>query len=129
MKNRKSFLFYTLITIVSTLVFIAGCKKKVIDVPTVVTSEATITSATTASCGGRVTDDGGTEMTARGVCWTQGHLTPDIGSSRTFDGAQTGSFTSKIENLSPSTTYNVRAYATNMKGVSYGETVTFTTGP
>ena len=38
------------------------------------------------------------------------------------------SFSSKLTNLIPSTTYYVRAYATNKLGTSYGEIITFTTG-
>ncbi len=40
----------------------------------------------------------------------------------------TSSFTSKLENLSAYTTYYVRAYAINEKGVAYGDDVAFVTG-
>jgi len=45
-----------------------------------------------------VTNDGGSEITARGVCWgtTQN---PTISSSKTTDGTGTGSFTSNITGL------------------------------
>jgi hypothetical protein len=129
MKNRKAFWFFTLIIILSTLVFVAGCKKKTVELPTVVTAGVTLTSSTTATCGGNVTDDGGTEMTGRGICWAGPSNEPDFADYHTFDGAQTGTFTSKMENLSPKTTYNVRAYATNMKGTAFGEIIRFTTGP
>jgi hypothetical protein len=128
MKNTKALWFYPLIITVSLLVFVAGCKKKVIDLPNVVTNEVALTSPTTATCGGKVTYDGGTEMTARGICWaTKGNM-PDFADYRTFDGAQTGTFTSKMENLEPNKTYQVRAYATNIKGIAWGETLEFTTG-
>jgi len=45
----------------------------------------------------------------------------------THDGTGTGSFTSNLTGLIPSTTYNVRAYATNSAGTVYGNTISFRT--
>jgi hypothetical protein len=129
MKNIKALWVYPLILMLSTIVFLAGCKKKVIDIPTVVTGEVTITSPTAATCGVKVTDDGGIEMISRGICWATKSNQPDFADYRTDDGAQTGTFTSKMENLEPNKTYWVRAYATNIKGIAWGETLEFTTGP
>jgi hypothetical protein len=42
----------------------------ILTLPTVITSNVTDTSQTTAVCGGNVTDDGGYPVTARGVCWS-----------------------------------------------------------
>ncbi|RLD49945.1 MAG: hypothetical protein DRI94_09990, partial [Bacteroidetes bacterium] len=62
----------------------------------------------------------------RGVCWnTTG--TPTTSDSKTTDGSGTGVFTSSMTGLSGSTTYYVRAYATNSYGTSYGNQETFTT--
>jgi hypothetical protein len=113
----------------STILFLAGCKKKVIDIPTVVTSAVLITSPTTATCGGKVTEDGGIEMTSRGIVWALKGNQPDFADYRSDEGAQTGTFTSKMENLDPNKTYWVRAYATNIKGIAWGEMLEFTTGP
>ena len=97
-----------------------------IQVATVTTSSITNITGNTAVCGGNVTSDGNATVTARGVCWSTSP-NPTIGHNRTTDGSGTGSFTSNITGLQPSTTYYVRAYATNSQGTSYGEELTFTT--
>lgn len=83
-------------------------------------------TATTALCGGYISDDGGAAVTARGVCWSTSQ-NPTVSDSHTTDGDGTGSFTSNITGLNPLTTYYVRAYATNSAGTSYGSQVSFTT--
>lgn len=92
----------------------------------VVTADVTNVTATSASSGGDVTDDGGFSITARGVCWSTSQ-NPTISDAHTSDGTGTGSYTSSLSSLSHNTTYYVRAYATNSKGTSYGEEKTFTT--
>ncbi len=83
---------------------------------------------TTATCGGNITSDGGASVTARGVVWsTAENPTLDSNTGITTDGSGTGSFTSNLTDLTPGTTYYVRAYATNTIGTSYGEYVTFLT--
>jgi uncharacterized protein (TIGR02145 family) len=94
--------------------------------PTVTTTVVSNITSTTAQSGGNVTSDGGTSVTARGVCWSTG-TTPTIADSKTTDGSGTGSFTSSITGLSPSTIYYVRAYATNSVGTGYGSPLQFTT--
>ena len=94
--------------------------------PTVTTAEVSNITATTATCGGNVTSDGGATVTARGVCWSTSQ-NPTVSDSHTTDGSGTGSFTSSITGLTAGTTYYVRAYATNSVGTSYGDEVNFTT--
>ena len=97
--------------------------------PTVTTTAASSITSTTASSGGNVTSGGSSSVTARGVCWCTSP-NPTISSNHTENGTGTGSFTSSITGLSPSTTYHVRAYATNTAGTDYGSDKTFTTsGP
>ena len=92
----------------------------------ILTTNNVIAQSTTASSGGIVTDNGGSTISSRGVVWnTIG--TPTISDSKTTDGSGTGSFVSNITALSPSTTYFVRAYATNSTGTAYGNQQTFTT--
>jgi len=95
-------------------------------VPTVTTTAVTDVTATTATSGGNVTDDGGADVTARGVCWSTAE-NPDIDDDKTADGVGTGAFSSAITGLEPNTNYYVRAYATNLEGTSYGNQVSFTT--
>lgn len=94
--------------------------------PQVTTSTVTNVTATSAVCGGNVTSDGGVAVTARGICWnTVGN--PDLNSDHTTNGNGNGTFTANMTNLTPGTTYHVRAYATNSTGTVYGEDRTFTT--
>ena len=97
-----------------------------IELPTVTTTIVTNVTSTTATSGGNVTDDGGATVTARGVCWSTSP-DPTINDNKTTDGNGTGAFTSQLTNLTHSTTYYIRAYATNSEGTSYGEQRYFST--
>lgn len=94
--------------------------------PTVTTESVTEIATTTATSGGNVTNDGGADVTSRGVCWSTSN-NPTLSDSYTSDGSGTGTFTSYLTGLNESTTYFVRAYATNSVGTSYGNEVSFTT--
>ena len=94
--------------------------------PTVSTMGVTAITATTAVTGGNITDDGGSAVTARGVCWGTSH-NPTTSGNHTDDGEGMGSFTSSITGLTAGTTYFVRAYATNSNGTRYGDEVSFST--
>jgi hypothetical protein len=98
-------------------------------IPTgVSTSNVFSISQNTANGGGTVTGDGGSAITSRGVCWSRTTTNPTIiNSSSTNNGSGIGSFSSLLTALSPSTTYYVRAYATNSVGTSYGNVISFTT--
>ncbi|NLU39477.1 MAG: hypothetical protein GXX78_11385, partial [Bacteroidales bacterium] len=95
-------------------------------VPSVTTTKTSNITQTTATSGGNVTSDGGSSVTARGVCWnTTGN--PTIDDSKTTNGSGAGTFTSNITGLTANTTYYIRAYAINSKGTSYGDVVQFKT--
>ncbi|NIM17577.1 MAG: hypothetical protein GTO45_36650 [Candidatus Aminicenantes bacterium] len=97
-----------------------------ITTPTVITDSVSAITSNSAVCGGNVTSDGGTAVTARGVCWSTSS-NPTISHTKTTNGSGTGSFTSTITGLNPGTTYHVRAYATNSLGTSYGSDREFKT--
>jgi uncharacterized protein (TIGR02145 family) len=92
----------------------------------VTTGTVTNITTTTATCSGNVTSDGGSSVTARGVCWSTSQ-NPTTSNSKTTNGTGLGTYTSNITGLSPNTTYYVRAYATNSQGTAYGEQRTFRT--
>jgi len=96
--------------------------------PVITTLSVSGITQTSSICGGNVTDDGGTEVTDRGVCWST-LQNPTTNSSKTNDGIGTGTFTSSITGLAPGTKYFIRAYATNREGTSYGNEVTFSSNP
>ena len=98
----------------------------VIELPTLITSDVTEITETTAMISCEVTNDGGASVTSRGVCWSISE-NPTIEDTHTNDGEGIGVFTSTMTNLTPNTTYYVRAYATNSEGTSYGNEMNFTT--
>lgn len=97
-----------------------------INVPTLITTEVSAITGTTATSGGNVTNNGDANIIARGVCWSTS-ANPTTANSKTIDGVGNGLFTSSITGLTLSTTYFVRAYATNSAGTSYGNEIIFTT--
>ena len=96
------------------------------ELPEVHTLQVTDIKASRATCEGNVTYNGGDSMMVRGVCWST-IQNPTTNDSHTTDIGGEGSFTSIITGLSASTTYYVRAYATNSAGTAYGEQLSFTT--
>jgi len=94
--------------------------------PPVITAALTAITEITASGGGYILDDGGTPVSARGVCWST-DANPTTSNHHTTDGSGFGTFTSSITGLTASFTYYVRAYATNGLGTIYGNEVSFTT--
>ncbi|WP_297337586.1 YDG domain-containing protein, partial [Algoriphagus sp.] len=98
--------------------------------PTVTTSAASSITATGATFGGNVTDDGGASVSERGFVYSSTNNSPTIGGSGVIqeaDGSGTGVFDFAISGLSASTTYYYQAYATNSAGTSYGGVESFTT--
>jgi len=97
-------------------------------IPILSTTSPTSITVSTATAGGNITSDGGSPVTARGVCWNTS-TSPTINNSKTSDGSGTGSFTSSLTGLQSGTTYYLRAYASNVSGTTYGNEVSFTTTP
>jgi len=83
--------------------------------PLVLTALVSGVTGTQAQSGGTVTDDGGTLVTARGVCWDTA-ASPTLSDSFTVDGVGMGVFSSILGPLQNGKTYFVRAYATNSEG-------------
>ena len=89
-------------------------------------SSATSTKPDTAAVQGTVTNPGTIPVTAKGVCWNTA-TAPTISNFVTNDGAGSGTFTSTLSGLRPSTLYYVRAYAVNGLATIYGNEITVTT--
>ncbi len=92
----------------------------------VTTVAASSVSETSAECGGTVTDEGGAEVTERGLCWSESPG-PTLDDSYLVLGNGLGSFTGTIEELDPFKTYYFRAYARNSAGIAYGQEYQFNT--
>ena len=100
--------------------------------PAVVTQEITNIKSNKVTVRGAVTSDGNGEITYYGFCCaTLEHPTLSMpGYSPTLsyiEGSIEGEYTLTIENLSPQTTYYVRAFAINSLGTAYGNELVFTT--
>jgi uncharacterized protein (TIGR02145 family) len=98
-----------------------------IGIPVLTTLPITTISYTSAVSGGNISDNGGANVTTRGIVWDT-NPNPTISlSTKTVNGNGNGTFNSNMSSLSPGVTYYVRAYATNSRGVGYGENISFTT--
>lgn len=94
--------------------------------PTIKTLEANDITENSATLGGNISDDGGSPITERGVCWATTN-SPTIKNNFNQNGTGKGSFTTLLKELNENTWYYVRAYATNEKGIIYGDEISFTT--
>jgi hypothetical protein len=123
---KKTFRISRVILIILSIFLIHSCKKDKPALPIITTTAVTEISYTTASSGGDVTNEGGSPILSKGICWNTLD-NPTIANSKTSDGTGKESFSSNITQLTPNTKYYVRAYATNAAGTGYGNQVTFTT--
>jgi len=95
--------------------------------PTLTTIPISNITSTTANSGGNISSDGGDTIFSRGLVWDT--ITGPTLSlmTKTSAGDGSGTFTSVLSSLRPSTKYFVRAFATNRAGTTYGNEITFTT--
>jgi uncharacterized protein (TIGR02145 family) len=95
---------------------------------TIVTNEVTDITMTTAKSGGVVLFDGIADVIQRGIIWsTAPNPTVQINEGITIDGAGMGDFESNMTELELATTYFLKAYAINDKGIAYGQELSFKT--
>jgi uncharacterized protein (TIGR02145 family) len=96
-----------------------------LNIPTISsTTEPSSITGSSAISGGTITADGGSAVTSRGLVWgtTSGSSTYSV-----TTGSGTGTYTSSLTGLARSTSYFVRAFATNIAGTVYGPEITLTT--
>ena len=94
--------------------------------PTVTTVGISNIVGNTATSGGNIVSDGGANIIARGVVWsTIPGPTITTNQGITSNGTGTVAFISNLTGLSQAINYNVRAYATNSVGTSYGDELSF----
>lgn len=99
---KNIFRISRVILLILSIFFIHSCKKE--EVPIITTTTISNFTATTATSGGNITDEGSSTVISRGVSWSTG-TTPTIDDSKTTDGAGVGSFISNIVDLFGGTTY------------------------
>tara|TARA_R110000751_G_scaffold177128_1_gene283435 strand:+ start:107 stop:874 length:768 start_codon:yes stop_codon:yes gene_type:complete len=97
-----------------------------ITLATVSTNEIKEITQNSAISGGDIDNNGGSDITAKGVCWSK-ETSPTILDNLTSDGTGNSSFSSTLSELEDNTEYFLRAYSTNSKGTSYGNEITFKT--
>ena len=96
------------------------------NLPFVSTNTITNITSNSAQSGGNVTNGGSSNVSSKGICWSTSP-NPTIANYMTIDGTGVGIFSSSLMNLSPSTTYYIRAYASNSSGTAYGNELSFNT--
>jgi len=94
--------------------------------PIVKTNNVTSIMGTTAVTGGEIISDGGSPISAKGVCYSTS-ATPTTDDNIIDGGSGSDAFVSNLTGLTIGTKYYVRAYATNSIGTSYGNELNFTT--
>jgi hypothetical protein len=102
--------------------------------PQVSTLPSEDVSKTTAAAVANVRSDGGSVITERGFVYSHTPLSftallSGAGNRVLHQGVGTGLFAIDLHGLVPSTTYYVKAFATNSRGTAYGSEVSFKTLP
>ena len=96
-------------------------------IPSVTTVSVTNITGVSALCSGRVNDGGELSVFERGFCYGTGISGLTVAGQHVVVGSGLGNFSTTISGLSPNTTYYVRAYAKNARGVAYGLIKSFST--
>lgn len=94
--------------------------------PSVETVGADNITMTSAEVEGNVTNDGGSPVIERGICYSI-YENPTMSDSVRRAGTGIGRYTCVMTNLKNATTYYIRAFATNSEGTSFGEVITIRT--
>jgi len=134
MKNNHGIWTLTMVAtiVVEVCMLVTSCRNKccndedLLALAELTTDTVSAITQTTAQCGGSISSDGGANITARGVCWSN-LINPTISDHYSNDSSRASHFTSYLTGLTPDTLYYVRAYATNSVGTAYGNQQSFTT--
>lgn len=115
--------------LIGILAMAISCKKSdpAPQLASLTTTAATDIAFNKATSGGTITSNGGAAITESGICWSKTNNTPTTSDSTKRGTTASGSFSFMLENLEGSTTYYVRAFATNSVGTAYGNVITFNT--
>jgi hypothetical protein len=104
-----------------------------ITLPVLTTTNISSIGISTATSGGNVSDNGGENPSAKGICYSSSNTTPTTDDAvvnvSVSGGGGNNPFTANMSGLTAGTTYYVRAFCTNSAGTAYGNMVAFTTNP
>lgn len=127
MKKKNEILILKLVLMGMILILVNSCDKNSTateQVPQLKTTALSNITESAAMSGGEITNNGGSEIKTRGLCWSTSP-NPTITSSKTDEGPGSTIFTSYITGLTLNSNYYVRAYALNSIGVGYGNELVF----
>lgn len=117
---------YVAIIFLAVAVFFACEKKETVGLAKVQTASVDGIHNTSARVGGKITDNGGAEITERGIYW--GTASSPVSSGTKLNiGTGSGTFYDTLRGLSSGKKYYVKAFATNSQGTVYGDETFFTT--
>ena len=119
--------YFILLMSVATLLFSCG---KDAEKPTVKTASVVDVTSTSATVNAIVENDGGAEVTKRGVeyaCASFSEPDHECYMGIIYAGSGVGEFQCELTDLYPGETFYVRAFAINEVGESYGEEISFVT--
>lgn len=94
--------------------------------PTVQTDYISESDYASATLHGHVLDNGGEQVTETGFYWST-EASAELTGTRLPAINDSGAFSAILDNLAQYTTYNIKAYAVNAAGESYGEEISFST--
>lgn len=115
-----------MMTVILLMASCSGDDEKPQTAPTVKTLTAVSTGTSGATVTGEITNDGNAKITEAGFVYGIANLPTTSDTKKTIDDLD--NFTAEISGLTSGTVYNIRAYAINKKGTSYGEQLTVETG-
>lgn len=96
----------------------------VVSVPTVTTEFSVGNSATSVSLNGYVLENGGADVSSRGITWAT-FYNPTTEDYTETSGTGLGNFSITLDGLMEGAIYYARTYATNSAGTAYGNCITF----
>ena len=123
------------ILLLSTLICLLSCTQNdditdeppmQLEVPLIKTGSIIEITETSAVSGGIITNDGGSQIISKGICWSTA-INPTLKNDFTIEGVGMGDYASTLNDLDENSTYYVKAYATNNIGTSYGNEQMFKT--
>ncbi|MFZ1685517.1 MAG: T9SS type A sorting domain-containing protein [Candidatus Zixiibacteriota bacterium] len=100
--------------------FVAGLPQVTTDSVRVLDNSSAFASATLIGAGGDT-------LQFRGICYAEGHAPTTSDSKEMLTAGAPGPFHAYIYDLTPGTTYRMRAFAISVAGVGYGNEMSFTT--